>query len=152
MPQENDPYWGLPDPQIKPEFYASTATKRLLAWFIDFAAISAICVVILPFTAFLALFIFPVLYLVVGFFYRVITISNGSATPGMRFMAIELRTREGARLDRTLALLHTLGYTLSTSMVLVQLASMALMATTPRGQGLSDLILGTTAINRSNHL
>jgi hypothetical protein len=44
--------------------------------------------------------------------------------------------------------LHTLGYTLTIATLLPQLLSIALMLTGARGQGLSDLVLGTVAINR----
>jgi uncharacterized RDD family membrane protein YckC len=66
----------------------------------------------------------------------------------MRLMGIELRDHTGAQLNGTLALLHTLGYTMSVVTLPLQLISMGMMALTPRGQGLSDTLLGTTAINR----
>ncbi len=144
-----DPYWGLPDPELKPEFYADVPLKRLIAWIADTLVITAFCLLILPFTAFAALFFFPFLYLIVGFVYRTATIANRSATWGMRLMAIEFRTGDGRRFDGGTALLHTLGYTVSVSMVLVQIVSILLMLNTPRGQGLTDLVLGTAALNRA---
>jgi uncharacterized RDD family membrane protein YckC len=66
----------------------------------------------------------------------------------MRLAAIEFRRFDGGPLDPLTAFLHTLGYTVSWAMVLPQLASIACMLVTPRGQGLSDLVLGTVAINR----
>jgi len=140
---------ALPDPQLQPEFYADVPTKRLLAFVVDTVLIIGICLVILPFTAFTGLFFFPFLMLVVGFAYRVITLSNGSATWGMRLMAIEFRTTQGARFDFVTACLHTLGYTLSMGTFIVQAASIVMMLTSERGQGLSDLVLGTVALNRS---
>ena len=50
-----------------------------------------ISLLIVPFTAFVALFFFFALMAVVSFVYRVITLATGSATWGMRLMAIELR-------------------------------------------------------------
>jgi uncharacterized RDD family membrane protein YckC len=44
--------------------------------------------------------------------------------------------------------LHTLGYSIAFSMVFVQVASIVLMLTTPRGQGLHDMVLGTAMVNR----
>jgi len=110
--------------------------------------ISAITIVILPFTAFTGLFFLPFLYAVLGFSYRVITLSNGSATLGMRLMAIELRTSADRPFDLPIAFAHTLGYTLSLGVPLIQLASVVLMLSSERGQGLSDFILGTVALNR----
>lgn len=141
--------FALPDPESQPEFYSGVPTKRLLAWVVDMALIVALCLLIVPFTAFVGLFFFPVLMLVVGFFYRWATLSGGSATWGMRLMAIEIRRLDGERLDGGTAFLHTMGYSLSMAFFLVQLASMVLMATTFRGQGLSDHLLGTVALNRA---
>ena len=138
----------LPDPEFQPEFYAGTPSKRAFAWVLDTAIIVAFCAIIIPFTAFTALFFLPFLYLVVGFVYRWVTISSRSSTLGMRLMAIEFRGHDGERLSSTTAFLHTLGYTVSMSMVLPQVISVGLMMVSPRGQGLSDFVLGTAAINR----
>jgi len=140
--------WHIPDPDTQPEFYADVPTKRLVAWVIDTIIVAAICLLILPFTAFAGLFFFPVLMLTVGLAYRVITIARGSATWGMRLAAIEFRTLSGRRLDLGLAFLHTLGFTVSCAFVVLQVASIVLMLTTPRAQGLTDHLLGTVALNR----
>jgi uncharacterized RDD family membrane protein YckC len=142
------PLTALPDPEVDAEFYAGVPFKRALAWAVDATLILIAAVLIVPFTAFIALFFFPVLIVMVGFTYRWFTIASGSATLGMRLMGIELRDHTGARLNGTLALLHTLGYTMSVVTLPLQLISMGMMALTPRGQGLSDTLLGTTAINR----
>lgn len=139
---------ALPDPAYQPEFYESVTPKRAVAWLIDTAIIVALSLVILPFTAFTALFFFPLFYLMVGFAYRVLSIAGGSATWGMRIMAIELRDAHGRRLDFTGALLHTLGYTLSIGTFVVQAVSILLMMGSERGQSLTDMVLGTVAINK----
>lgn len=143
------PMWGLPDPDLKPEFYADVATKRFIAWIIDTVLILLLCLIIIPFTAFTALFFLPFLFLLVGFAYRTVSLANRSATPGMRLMAIEFRSHDGNRLTLPLAALHTLGFTVASSMVLPQVVSIVLMLTTARAQGLSDLVLGTAAVNRA---
>ena len=140
--------WALPDPQYKPEFYTDTALKRLIAWGIDTIIILVMCLLLLPFTAFTAVFFFPAFFLTVGFVYRTATITRSSATLGMRFMAIEFRTHRGATFDLNLAAIHSLAYTISTFTVVPQLISLVLMATTARGQGLTDLLLGTVAMNK----
>ncbi|MDF1854916.1 RDD family protein [Pseudooceanicola sp.] len=139
---------GLPDPDYQPEFYAGVPLKRLLAWLLDTGLILVLCLLILPFTAFTGLFFFPALMLVVGFVYRWATLTLGSATWGMRLFAIDLRQADGARLDGAGAFWHTLGYSLSMALPVLQLLSIALMLTSSRGQGLSDHMLGTVAINR----
>lgn len=140
---------GLPDPVGKPAFYQGVLPKRAIAWVIDVVLIGLLCVMILPFTAFTGLFFFPVLMLVVGFFYRWFTIANRSATWGMRMMAIELRDVRGLRLDSATAFWHTMGYTVSVITAPLQLISMAMMAFTSRGQGLTDHLLGTGMLNKS---
>ena len=106
------------------------------------------CLVIVPFTAFVALFFFLGLMAVVGFAYRVLTLANGSATLGMRLLAIEFRDHTGARFDLGTAFLHTVGYSISWAVAPLQLISIVLMATSGRGQGLTDMVLGSAALNR----
>lgn len=139
---------NLADPVTQPQFYRDVPVKRLLAWGVDMIIIILISLVILPFTAFVAVFFFIGLMAVVGFLYRTITLANGSATWGMRMMAIEIRDATGARLDLGQAFLHTLGYTISWAVAPLQLISIVLMATTLRRQGLTDMVMGTTALNR----
>jgi uncharacterized RDD family membrane protein YckC len=143
------PLWGLPDPDTKPEFYADVPTKRFFAWLIDTALITLITVLIVPFTAFTALFFLPLLFLTVSLFYRIVSIARRSATPGMRLVALEFRTHEGQLFDLPLAAIHSVFYTISVSMVFPQVVSAILMLTTARAQGLSDMVLGTAAVNRA---
>lgn len=142
------PATTLPDPDRRPEFYSGTAVKRGLAWVVDVLLIGLISIFALPFTAFLGLFFFPAMMLVLGFFYRWMTLSSGSATWGMRLMGVEIRDSRCERLTPETAFLHTAGYTASVILAPAQLVSACLMIATPRGQGLTDLILGTAAINR----
>ncbi|MCA3447677.1 MAG: RDD family protein [Rhodobacter sp.] len=141
-------YTTLPDPDHQAQFYADVPLKRALAWCVDAILIALVTVVVVLFTLFLGLFFLSVLYMTISFLYRTISLARHSATPGMRLMAIEFRDRTGARFDLGTAFLHTLGYTLTISTVLPQLLSMGLMLTTARGQGLTDLVLGTVAINK----
>jgi len=137
----------LPDPDLQPEFYASVPVKRLLAWAVDTVLIGLALLLLVPLTGFLALFFLPVFYLGVGFLYRVLTLMRWSATPGMMLMSIELRRHDGHRFDTPHALFHTLGFSLSVAFVLPQVISVVLMAGGGRGQGLTDLVMGTAAIN-----
>ena len=145
----SDALWGLPDPISQAEFYADVPTKRAIAWVIDTLLILAIVILLSLLTVGIGFFFFGFLLLAVGFIYRTVTLANSSATPGMRLTAIEFRTHRGERLDLPMAVLHTLGFTVSVAMVLPQIASIILMLTTPRGQGLSDMVLGTAAVNRN---
>ncbi|KIN60865.1 RD1 D family domain protein [Sulfitobacter noctilucae] len=137
-----------PDPHSQPEFYQGIPTKRLLAWCIDLLVIVVLCLVILPFTFFTGIFFFPFLFLVVGFLYRVATLASGSATWGMRLFSMELRQSDDRPLDGGMAVLHTLGYSVSLAMAPLQLISIVLMLASERKQGLTDMVLGTVALNR----
>jgi len=139
---------SLADPITQPQFYRDVALKRLLAWGIDTVLIVLISLLIVPFTAFVALFFILGLIGVIGFVYRVITLASGSATLGMRLMAIEIRDSAGGRLDTGQAILHTLGYSISWAFVPLQVISIILMATSNKGQGLTDHMIGTAALNR----
>ncbi|MDP5086788.1 MAG: RDD family protein [Yoonia sp.] len=130
-----------------PFLYDGVPLKRGIAWVFDMMLIAFLCALVLPFTAFTGIFFFPFLMLVVGFIYRWFTIAGGSATWGMRLVGVSLRDHHGAPLSSGLALAHTLGYTVSVAIFPLQLISVILMLVTARGQGLTDTLLGTVAIN-----
>lgn len=138
----------LPDPDRHEELYEDTPTKRLLAWLVDFVIIAVLCALLLPFTFFTGIFFFPVMMMVIGFAYRVITLARGSATWGMRLMSMELRTMQGHRFDLPTAFLHTLGYSVSFAVFPLQIVSIVLMLTSSRRQGLTDHIMGTVPMNK----
>ena len=139
---------ALPDPFAQPQFYASVPAKRLFAWVVDSVVIFVLCLLVVLMTAFIGAFIWPLLYLVIGFAYRVVKIANGSATWGMRMAGIELRDAHGQRFDMSMSLLHTAGYSLSLALPILQVISVVMMLTGARGQGLTDAALGTVALNR----
>jgi len=139
---------NLPDPFNQSHFYQSVPGKRLIAWLIDLVLIVFLCVLALPLTAFMGVFFWPAMLMVLGFAYRVVTLANGSATWGMRFAGVELRDAQGARFDLSLALAHTIGYTISFAFPILQVISVVMMLTGARGQGLTDMFLGTVALNR----
>lgn len=142
---------GLPDPELDPQFYEGVPARRLVAWFIDvFIALLLTVPVALVFglvTLGFGFLILPLVYAVTSFLYRTLTIAGGSATWGMRAMGIELRRGDGTRLDLVYALAHVAIYTVCIGMLVLQLASIVAILGTRYGQGLHDLILGTTAIN-----
>ena len=137
-----------PDPDIQPQFYEGVPSKRLLAWVVDTLIIGVLTLLTIPFTLFISLFFLPFVFFMINFAYRVVTLSRGSATWGMRVMAIELRDAQDAPFDVSQAFLHTLGYSLSIMIAPLQLISMVLMLSTERRQGLTDILMGTVALNR----
>jgi uncharacterized RDD family membrane protein YckC len=144
----NEMSYALPDPYAQAEFYDDIPAKRFLAWVVDAVLILALCLLVLPFTFFLGLLFFPLLWLVLGFLYRWGTLAAGSATWGMRLVAIEVRRADGARLDPGTALAHTLIYTVAMGTLVLQALSVALILLSPRRQSLADHLLGTAALNR----
>ncbi|MCV2880898.1 RDD family protein [Actibacterium sp. XHP0104] len=149
MSHMTDPYWGLPDPDLHAEFYDDVPTKRLIAFVVDTIVIVLLSLLVVPFTAFTGLFFFPLLMLMVGFVYRVATLTGRSATWGMRLAAIEFRDARGRRFDLSQAFWHTALFTFFFGTILLHLASVMLMLTGPRRQGLPDLLLGSAAVNRA---
>ena len=138
----------LPDTIAQAAFYETVPTNRLFVWILDAAIILGICLVVLPFTGFLGIFFWPLMWLVVGFAYRTITIANRSDTWGMRLVSIELLNRTGARLDLTKAIFHTLGYIISIGIFLLQAVSIVLICASMRGQSLIDHVLGAVMLNK----
>ncbi|MEM6307426.1 MAG: RDD family protein [Pseudomonadota bacterium] len=143
----SNPLNGLPDPGRQAAFYQGVPLKRAIAWVIDGVFVFILTLLASLMTLGLGFFVFFGLWAVLSFLYRVGTLTMGSATWGMRLMAIELRRGDGMRFDGATAVLHTVGTFLcfATS---VQIVSVILMLFTSRGQGLPDLILGTTAVNQ----
>jgi uncharacterized RDD family membrane protein YckC len=114
---------------------------------IDMVIIGVLSALVLPFTAFTGVFFFPFLMIVTGFLYRWGSIAAASATWGMAIMGIRLEDSRAQNLSGSLAFLHTLGYSISVAVAPLQLISVVLMLVTARGQGLTDLFLGTQAVN-----
>lgn len=139
---------GLPDPDLQPAFYSGVVFKRFGAWIIDLIVVAILTMIGVVLTLFTGLFFLPVIWIVMDFSYRTITLTNRSATFGHRVMGIEFRDRTGRRFDLAHASLATLGYMVSTSFLLPQLVSVILMLTSARRQGLVDMLMGSAAINR----
>lgn len=148
MTYMTSPATTLPDPDYDADFYRDVVTKRGIAWLIDIALISAIVGVLIILSLFIALIFLPVVYFFTSFVYRWLSLAAWSGTPGMRMMAIQLRAADGRPLDGLSAFLHTTGYAISIVTFPLQMISVVMMLTTPRKQGLSDMILGTAMLNR----
>ena len=144
-----DPLWGLPDPDTAPEFYSDVPMNRLFAWIVDCVLIFVSSILVVPLTAFTGIFFFALLYITVALAYRIVTLARYSATPGMQLTASEMRRSDGSRFDAPTAALHTMLYVFFTTVFVLQAASVVLMLVSARGQGLHDMLLGTTALNKS---
>ena len=138
----------LPDPIDNPDFYDHLVAKRLLAWVIDVIVTVALMLVVVVGTAFLALFIFPLVWSAIAIAYRTVMLTRYGATLGMMAASVRLRQLNGRAPTREIALTHAILYALSMVFVLPQIGSVAMMMLTPYRQGLNDWILGTTVINQ----
>lgn len=138
----------LPDPEHEPGLYSDLLLKRFLAWLVDLIVTFTIIAGIVVLTAFIGLFFLPVLWIVVSVTYRTVMLSNHGATLGMLLLALRLRHLDGRRPDPVVCLWHAVLFSGSMVTVVGQVVSVGLMMTTPYRQGLNDLILGTTMINR----
>lgn len=144
----DDLYPGHPDPDLDASFYDGVALKRAVAWLADSVLIGMLVLLALPFTLGLGLFFLPMMWLGIGVIYRAAAIGTWSATPGMRFVAIEFRNRYGAPFTVPEAITHTVIYTTGVIFALIQLISIVLILTGAKRQGVADHAIGSVAINR----
>ena len=147
---DSDRAMTIPHPETNPGLYEDVTTKRLLAWFVDVAIIFALSAILAVFTFFTAFLIFPFFYAVISFLYRWVGLSRHSATIGMRLFSVEMRRADGTKFDSGTAFMHTAGYFISVAVFPLQLVSIAMMLLSERKQGLTDMVLNTSLLNRSN--
>lgn len=138
----------LPHPDHAPELYQDVLLKRFLAWLVDLVVTFAITGAVVVMTVFIGLFFLPLLWAVVSITYRTAMLSSYGATLGMMLVALRLRHLDGRQPGPVVCLWHAALFSGSIVTVLGQIISVGLMLITPYRQGLNDLILGTTVINR----
>ncbi len=141
------------DPVADRDLFEGTLSKRVVAFILD-----AIIVGLLMIPAALVVFMLGVVTLGLGWFlygglfaivalgYVAFTLGGrNSATVGMRWAGIELRTADGGPSYPALALLHALIFWFSCGLVTPLVLLVGLF--TSRKQLLHDLILGTVVVN-----
>ena len=140
------------DPTVHPERYEGVRTRRSFAFLVDATVVlflmvvaSIVIAVLGVFTLGLGWLLFPAVWPVVAILYTVLTLGGPySATPGMRFTGIEMRTTRGEPMNYALALVHSLGFWLSVTILTPLILVVALF--TPRKQLLHDLLIGAVAV------
>ena len=137
-----------PNPMSHSDLYRDVPSKRLFAWIMDVFLITLLTLFLSLFTLFTALFIFPLFFAVISFLYRWTSLTLFSGTPGMSLMALSILDRDGESLNIRTAFLHTAGYFVSVAVFPLQLVSIALILMSEKHQSLTDMVLGTAAINR----
>ena len=140
------------DPDRYPELFDGVISKRIMAFLIDWALL-AIATVFLTLvfavlgvlTLGLAWSLLPVVVPLMWLGYFTFTIgSPSSATPGMRFTGIEVRTWDGARPHYIQGALQTLVFYLSWTMTVFLLI---VPLFNKRRRALHDYLIGTVVIN-----
>lgn len=132
--------------------YDGVRTKRVLAFFIDYAIVLALCVPVAIliffigiFTLGLGFFLYPLLFLLVAIPYIGMTMGGpNQATPGMRVMGIRLARLDGRPVDFMLAVVHgVLFWALNAVLTpFILLATLVL----DRKQTVHDWLLGTVVV------
>jgi len=138
----------LPDPATHPELYGDLILKRFLAWLVDALVVVLIVFVAVLVTVFVGLFFLPVIALTVSIGYRWIMLSQYGATLGMMLAAIRISHLDGRAPDPVICFAHAAIFSLGMFFVIPQIVSVALMFSTAHRQGLNDVILRTTLVNR----
>lgn len=138
----------LPDPALDPGYYDDLIAKRALAWVVDVAATLLLLLAVLVLTLFVAAFIFPLVWMALAIAYRYVLLTRWDATLGMMLTGLRLRRLDGTRPEPARILWHSVIYAGAMASILGQIASVALLLTTPYRQALNDVILGTTMVHR----
>lgn len=138
----------LPDPEHHPEVYQDLIAKRFLAWVVDALVIIALVTIVVLATVLVGLFFLPVIAVGVSITYRWVMLTHYGATLGMMLAAVRLRHLDDRAPGPVVAFWHAAIFSLGMFFVVPQLISIGLMFTTAYRQGLNDVILGTTVINR----
>ena len=141
------------DPATQPELFDGILSKRIVAFIIDAILIvllmvpAALMILILGIvTLGIAWLLFPALFAIVALGYCGLTLGGrASATPGMRFAGVEMRTWNGQKMFPLLAIMHALIFWFSVGILTPFVLLVGLF--TRRRQLLHDLILGVVALN-----
>jgi uncharacterized RDD family membrane protein YckC len=140
------------DPAVHPERYQGVRTRRSFAFLVDLGVVLFLMIVswivigvLGVFTLGVGWLLFPAVWPAVAILYTVLTLGGpNSATPGMRFTGVEMRTVRGEPMNYGLALLHGLGFWFSVGILTPLILVVALF--TPRKQLLHDLLIGTVVV------
>ena len=141
------------DPRTYPELYEGILSRRIVAFVVDAIVITilmvpaALVVFILGFvTLGIGWLLYGALFAIVALGYVAMTLGGpASATWGMRMAGTELRTWSGGRMFPLLAVMHSLLFWFSVSILTPLILLVGLF--TERRQLLHDLILGVVMVN-----
>jgi uncharacterized RDD family membrane protein YckC len=141
------------DPRTQPELFEGVLSRRIIAFVFDAVAVfllmipAAIVVAILGLVTFgVGWLLYGCLFVLVALLYVAATLGGRrSATPGMRFAGLEMRTWNGGRMFGLLAVMHAVLFWFSVSLLTPLVLVVGLF--TSRRQLLHDLLLGVVMVN-----
>jgi uncharacterized RDD family membrane protein YckC len=132
--------------------YDGVRSRRIMAFFIDYAIVLLLCVPVAVlvffigiFTLGLGFFLYPILFLLVVIPYVGMTMGGpNQATPGMRMMDIRLVRLDGRPVDFMLAVVHSVLFWALNAVLtpLILLATLVL----DRKRTVHDWLLGTVVV------
>ncbi len=141
------------DPVARPELFDGVLSKRVVGFIVD-----AILIVLLMIPAALVVFVLGIITLGIGWLlygalfaivalgYIALTLGGpNSATIGMRWTGVEMRTWNGSRAFPLLAVMHALLFWFSVGLLTPLILLVGLF--TARRQLLHDLLLGVVVLN-----
>ena len=141
------------DADTRPDLFEGILSKRIVAFVVDAVIIvaliipAALVILILGFfTLGIGWLLYPALFAIVALGYVALTLGGpNSATLGMQFAGIEMRTWSGQRMFALLAVMHSLIFWFSVSFLTPLILLVGLF--TRRKQLLHDLLIGVLAVN-----
>jgi uncharacterized RDD family membrane protein YckC len=152
MPAASDAY--LPDPLTDSRLYDGVRTRRVLAFLFDVVIVAILTLLAAVLVFFLGIvtlglgwLLYAILWPAVALVYCAFTLGGAnSATPGMRAFGLEMRTLDGGTMNPVLAMLHSILFYASISLLTPLVLLVSLIA--DRKRLVQDLIIGTVVVNR----
>ncbi|WP_419910726.1 RDD family protein [Hoeflea sp.] len=133
------------------KIYEGLRSRRILAFFVDYALVIALCIPGAILIFFIGLFsfglgwvLYSVLFAIVALPYVGFTMGGiRQATPGMQIMGVRMVRTDGRMVDPMLAMVHAVLFWVG-NVVFIPILLICLV--TPRKQLLHDLLLGVVVI------
>jgi uncharacterized RDD family membrane protein YckC len=152
MPAATDVF--APDPLTDQRLYDGVRTRRVLAFLLDVVILAILTFLVGVVVFFLGVvtlglgwLLYAILWPAVALVYCAFTLGGpNSATPGMRAFGLEMRTLDGGRMNPVLAMIHSVLFYASISLLTPLVLLVSLIA--DRKRLLQDLIIGTVVVNR----
>lgn len=132
--------------------FAGVRTRRIMAFFVDYAIVIALCAVAIPVIGILGLATLGAGWLLYGILFPLVALTYigwtmggpSQATPGMRFFSLRLERYDGAPIDTVTALVHAVLFWAGNVILSPFIVLVALFTRDKRM--LHDIFLGTVVV------